>query len=206
MKATNEFYDLIERKQWKKMEDFLNTRRAELEMGVCGIALTVCAKYGMHQGVKLLIPHTEDHHFSQAAVEAKERGHCKTFGLLCPHLSGEEQSRMLGYLARDGQVDMIKILLNTPPKTGKLDGSNALWCALGSPHKTPLVEWLVPFSDIEKLWDNVNGMTRERISNATLDEHKAYARLEELVNEQQRTRLLETIDSTHTEHIKVRKL
>lgn len=188
-------FDLVERKKWDQLRDFLTVNHAGVSHSALETVLVVCAKHGMENGVQILIPYCGTHALYEAANEAWTNDCNRTFKLLCPHLDGNQHSRISINIAKYGTNANMKTLLACSPKQGARSLESAMWFALSSIEPTPMVQWLLPLVDLDKMKHNMDQINRAPVVSKQFNEIQGRERLQDLINQQQHQRICNHIEN-----------
>lgn len=207
MKTLNQqMFDLVENKQWMQLQNFLRDNHNHVTSSALETSLFVCAKHGMDLGVQCLIPHCDSHALYEAANEAWAGGFSRTFGLLCPHLHGHQHTQMSINIARLKYYKSLKILINSAPKSGTRSFESAMWFALSSTTPNPMVDWLLPHTNLDTLKHNIDNVNRAFVLSEKFDEQQGFDALQSLLNQRQNQRIVEQLGQHTRTNTPARKL
>lgn len=201
-----QMFDLVEGKNWAQLRDFLTVNHSHITPSALDTVLVVCAKHGMDIGVQCLIPYCGTHALYEAANEAWTNDFNRTFKLLCPYLDGNQHSKISINIAKIGTNANMKTLLECTPKSGARFFETAMWFALSSVKPSPMVQWLLPLVDLDKLQHNIVHINRDLIVSQQFNETHGMERLQDLINQRQRNTIEQHLDKSEPTPSKLRKM
>lgn len=201
---TQQMFDLVEHKKWTQLRDFLALNHAQVTPSALETVLVVCAKHGMETGVTCLIPYCGTHALYEAAIEAWTNDFNRTFKAICPHLDGNQHSKISINIAKIGTNANMKTLLACSPKHGERTFETAMWFALSSVEPTAMVQWLLPLVDLDKLKHNIDHVNRDLVVSIKFNEIQGMECLQNLINQRQRDTIQKNLDQPNSFSVTVK--
>lgn len=199
-------FNLVERKKWQQLRDFLAMHHSRMTPAALETVLVVCAKHGEKEGVKSLIPYCGVHALYEAANEAWMYDFNRTFGVLCPHLDGDQHTKISINIAKTGTNAAMRTLLASLPKCGVRSFETAMWFALSSVEPTIMVQWLLPVVELDKLKHTIDHINRDFVASKKFNEQQGMERLQDLLNQRQRTEIEQHLEQSTSSSSKSRKM